>query len=383
MAELTVDPLDVLRRRRSAKWHTYAKDVLPLTVAEMDYPLAEPITAALHDAVDRSDTGYALPATDLGTALAGFAGRRWGWDIDPAAVTSVADVGVGIVQVLRVLTRPGDVVAVSPPVYPPFFDWVPEAGARLLEVPLAHEADGWQLDLPALERAFATRPTVYLLCNPHNPVGRVHTLDELAELVRLARHYDVTVVSDEIHAPLVLPGARFTPLLTVPGAADIAVSLLSASKAWNLAGLKCAAVVTASPEQDAAIERFAPDARWRTGHFGVLASVAAFTEGTPWLDLLLDTLDRRRAQLADLLATRLPMVSWHPPAATFLAWLDCTAIGPDDRARELFLAKGSVALEPGPRFGAAGSGHVRLNFATSAEILDQAIARMAEAATAG
>ncbi|HEX3593042.1 MAG TPA: aminotransferase class I/II-fold pyridoxal phosphate-dependent enzyme [Pseudonocardiaceae bacterium] len=383
MAELTVDPLDVLRRRRSAKWHTYPDDVLPLTVAEMDYPLAEPIAAVLHDAVNRSDTGYALPAPDLGTALARFAGRRWGWDIDPAAVTSVADVGVGIVQVLRVLTRPGDVVAVSPPVYPPFFDWVPEAGARLLEVPLAHGADGWRLDLPALERAFATRPAVYLLCNPHNPVGRVHTPDELAELVRLAHRYDVTVVSDEIHAPLVLPGARFTPLLTVPGAADVALSLLSASKAWNLAGLKCAAVVTASPRQDAAIERFAPDARWRTGHFGVLASVAAFADGTPWLDRLLDTLDRRRTQLADLLATRLPMVTWHPPAATFLAWLDCTAIGPDDRARELFLAKGRVALEPGPRFGADGSGHVRLNFATSSEILDQATGRMAEAATAG
>jgi cystathionine beta-lyase len=383
MPELTVDPLDVLRRRRSAKWHTYADDVLPLTVAEMDYPLAEPIAAVLHDAVDRSDTGYALPAPDLGTALAGFAGQRWGWDIDPAAVTSVADVGVGIVQVLRVLTRPRDVVAVSPPVYPPFFDWVAEAETRLLEVPLAHDADGWRLDLPALERAFATRPAVYLLCNPHNPVGRVHTPDELAELVRLARRYDVTVVSDEIHAPLVLPGARFTPLLTVPGAADVALSVVSASKAWNLAGLKCAAVVTASQKQEAMIERFAPDARWRTGHFGVLASVAAFAEGTPWLDRLLDTLDRRRAQLADLLATRLPTVTWHPPAATFLAWLDCTAIGPDDRARELFLAKGRVALEPGPRFGTEGSGHVRLNFATSAEIIDQATARMAEAAAAG
>ena len=378
-AELPVDPLDVLRRRSSAKWRTYPGDVLPLTVAEMDYPLAEPIAAVLHDAVDRSDTGYAMPPPDLGTALARFAGQRWGWEIDPAAVTSVADVGVGMVQVLRVLTRPGDVIAISPPIYPPFFDWIPEAGARLLEVPLAHDADGWRLDLAALERAFATRPAVYLLCNPHNPVGRVHTPDELAELVRLARRYEVTVVSDEIHAPLVLPGARFTPLLTVPGAADVALSLLSASKAWNLAGLKCAAVVTASPKPAAAVDRFAPDARWRTGHFGVLASVAAFTEGTPWLDRLLATLDRRRAQLGELLATRLPAVRWHPSQATFLAWLDCSAIGPDDEPRDLFLDKGRVALEPGTRFGTPGGGHVRLNFATSADILDQAVAQLAKA----
>jgi len=378
--ELPVDPLEVLRRRRSAKWQTYSADVLPLTVAEMDFALAAPIAEALHEAVERSDAGYAMAVPDLGRALAGFAGRRWNWDVDPASVTAVTDVGVGVVELLRVLTRPGDAVLISPPVYPPFFDWVPEAGARLLEVPLARTAAGWRLDLTALEAVFATHPAAYVLCNPHNPVGRAHSADELAALVRLAQIYRVAIISDEIHGPLVLPGATFTPLLAVPGAAEVAVSLLSASKAWNLAGLKCAAVVTAAPRMAAVVSRFPADTRWRMGHFGVIGAVAAFTAGEAWLDQLLATLDHRRGLLSELLRQRLPMLSWHPPEATFLAWLNCAALGADNQARDQFLDDGRVALEPGLRFGAAGSGYARLNFATSPDILDQATARMARSA---
>ncbi len=376
---LPIDPLDLLRQRRSAKWQTYAQDVLPLTVAEMDVNLAPPVAEVLAEAIRRSDTGYGQAAPDLGRAVARFAARRWSWDVDPAQVTGVTDVGVGVVELLRALTRPGDAVVISPPVYPPFFDWGPEAGVRLLEVPLARTGDGWQLDLAALERAFATHPAAYVLCNPHNPVGRVHRPDELAALVRLARIYQVTLISDEIHGPLVLPGATFTPLLTVPGAAGVAVTVMSASKAWNLAGLKCAAVVTASPRLAAAVNRFPPDTIWRVGHLGVLAAVAAYTEGGAWLDDLLVTLDQRRAHLGRLLASQLPQVNWHPPEATFLAWLDCSAIGPDDTAREEFLDRGRVALEPGLRFGAPGSGYARLNFGTSEAILDEAISRMAAA----
>src|SRR6201996_6737727 len=376
---LPIDPLDVLQQRRSSKWRTYPEDVLPLPVAEMDVSLAPPIAEVLADAVRRSDTGYGHAGTDLARAVAKFAASRWNWDLDPAQVTPVTDVGVGVVELLRILTRPGDSVAISPPVYPPFFDWVPESGARLLEVPLAHGADGWRLDLGALEQAFATHPAVYLLCNPHNPVGRAHSADELAALVRLARQYRVTLISDEIHGPLVLPGATFPPLLAVPGAAEVAVTVMSASRAWNLAGLKCAAVVTASPPLAAVVDRFPPDTMWRFGHFGVLAAVAAYTDGEPWLDQLLVTLDQRRAQLGELLSARLPMVSWHPPEATFLAWLNCSSIGPDDAARSLFLDRGRVALEPGLRYGAAGSGYARLNFATSEAVLDEAVARMAAA----
>lgn len=372
-----VDSLETLRKRRSAKWRTFPDDVLPLFVAEMDCSLAPPVAAALRAAVDASDTGYAAAsAPDLGVAVSGFAARRWGWQPDPAAVTAVTDVGVGVVELLRMLTRPGDAVVISPPVYPPFFHWTPEAGAQLREVPLTADH---RLDLAALEAAFAAHPAVYVLCNPHNPVGRVHSRDELAALVRLARLYGVTIVSDEIHAPLVLPGAEFTPLLSLPGAGQVAVSLLSASKAFNLAGLKCAAIVTGSPAMAALVERFPPDARWRTGHFGILATVAAFTDGDAWLDQLLTELDARRTELGELLRTRLPQVTWHPPEATYLAWLDCRALGPDREPRELFLAKAGVALDAGTDFGAAGAGYVRLNFGTSATILDEATKRMATA----
>jgi cystathionine beta-lyase len=377
---LPVDELAVLRRRRSAKWRTHDPDVLPLPVAEMDFALAPAVREVLAEAVERSDTGYAGGADELAEAVAGFAADRWGWRIDPGAVVPATDVGVACVELLRVLCTPGDGVVVNPPVYPPFFHWVEEAGTKLVAAPLRQGRAGcWCLDLDGLAEAFASGPSVYVLCNPHNPVGRTHSPEELAEVVRLAHEHGVSVISDEIHAPLVLPGSTFTPFLAVPGAAEVGLSLVSASKAWNLAGLKCAAIVSASPRMHAVVRRRPVDARWRVGHFGLLASVAAFTDGREWLDALLATLDQRRAQLSRLLAEQLPEVGWCPPEATYLAWLDCRAYGDGTSPQERFLDRGRVALEPGPRFGAPGSGWVRLNFGTGAEILEEAVDRMAAA----
>lgn len=372
MAQLRVDDLDTLRQRRSVKWRAYAPQALPLPVAEMDFSLAEPVKRALSEAVARSDTGYAFAGTELPTALTGFAERRWGWTIDPESVTAVADVGVGCVELLRVMSEPGDGVVVNPPVYAPFFSWIAETGRQVVEAPLG---DDFGLDLDALEAAFAQRPAVYLLCNPHNPVGRVHTADELAAVARLADQYGVRVISDEVHAPLVLPGATHVPYLTVPGAADNAIALVAASKAWNLAGLKCAQIVTASPQLRSITDRLPVDVRYRVGHFGVIASVAAYNEGEPWLDDLLETIDARRALLPELLTEHLPEVGWVRSQATYLAWLDCRAIGSGAEPYERFLANG-VATDPGPKFGAGGSGHVRLNLATSEEILTEAFKRM-------
>ena len=377
---LPVDELAVLRGRRSAKWRTYPADVLPLTVAEMDFALAQPVAEVLREAVSRSDTGYAMPAPELGEAVAVFAQARWGWPVEPGSVTGVTDVSTGCVELLRACCRPGEAVVISPPVYPPFFDWVTEAGTRLIEAPLRQDGSGtWRLDLDALRDAFRARPAAYVLCSPHNPVGRVHDRGELEVVAQLAHEYGVRVISDEIHAPLVLEGAAFTPFLTVPGAADIAVSLTSASKAWNLAGLKCAAIVTGSPAMRALAGQLPPDGRWRVGHFGVLAMVAALTTGQPWLDALLATLEIRRRQLGDLIAAQLPDIRWQPPQATYLAWLDCRHIGGGDEPYDLFLRRGRVALESGPRFGPPGSGFVRLNFGTREAVLAEAIERMAAA----
>jgi cystathionine beta-lyase len=277
---LPVDDLAVLRRRRSAKWRTYPADVLPLTISEADFPLAQPIAEVLHEAVSRSDTGYAMPVPELGEAVAGFAAARWDWRVEPGSVTAVTDVSTGCAGLLRACCGPGQAVVISPPVYPPFFDWVAEVGARLIEAPLRQDGAGmWRLDLDAVRDAFRARPAAYLLCSPHNPVGRVHDRGELEAVVQLAHDYGVRVISNEIHAPLVLEGAAFTPFLTVPGAAEIAVSLLSASKAWNLADLKCAAIVAGSPAMQAVVGQLPPDGRWRIGHFGVLTTIAALTTG--------------------------------------------------------------------------------------------------------
>jgi cystathionine beta-lyase len=376
MELLPVAPLETLRKRRSQKWREYPDDVLPLAVAEMDFDLAPPIAAALREAIDRSDTGYPAAVPTLGIALARFAAERWGWEIDPAAVIAAADAEMAVVELLRVLARRGRPVVICPPVYPPFFDWVPEVGAETCQVPLVEG----RLDLAGLERAFAGRPAAFLLCSPHNPVGRVHSRDELTEVVRLARRFGVTVVSDEVHAPLVLPGATFTPILTIPEAAEVAVSVVSASKAWNLAGLKCACVVTASPRHTDQLPTRLADG---VGHLGVLASVAAYTEGGDWLDRLLATLDDRRTRLGRFVAERLPALSWRPPEATFLAWLDCMAIGPGNDPWQRFLKEARVGTVPGLRFGGVGSGHVRLNFATSVEILDAATRQMALSLTEG
>jgi cysteine-S-conjugate beta-lyase len=374
--QLAAESLERLRRRRSAKWRTFPDDVLPLGLAEMDFAIAPDISIALQEAVDSSDLGYASPRPELGEAFAGFAARRWSWEVEPARVTAVTDVGVGVVEVLRVLARPGDAVVVSPPVYPPFFRWPGEVSARCLEVPLALGADGYHLDLQTLERAFARHPAVYLLCNPHNPVGRVHRKEELEVLVDLALKYGVRIISDEVFGPLSFPGTRFTPLLSVPRAGEAAVSVLSASKAFNISGLKCAVIVAGSAPIAALLAHMPREISWRAGHLGVIASITAFTLGDNWLDRLLMTLDTQRELLGTLMSTRMPSISWHPPEAGYLAWLSLTSLTRDMDLREVFLSHGRIALEDGNDFGHGGRGHVRLNFATSPEILDLATAAM-------
>jgi cystathionine beta-lyase len=369
-----------LRRRTSAKWRTYPPDVLPLPVAEMDFPLAGPVAEALHAAIRRSDVGYASPNSGLAEALAGFTARRWGWQVDPAHVALAPEVGVAVVEVLRLLARPGDQIVINPPVYDSFFPWAAEAGCRLVEVPLRRTGDGWALDLDAMESAFRDGVRVHLLCSPHNPTGTVHRRRDLERLAALAARYGVTVLSDEIHAPLLLPGRTHHPFVSVsPEAAVHGMVFTSTSKAWNLAGLKCAAIVTADPATRRLVERLPEELPWRAGHLGVLASIAAFQHGEPWLEEVLGVLDHHRRYLAELLAARIPAIRYRPPDASYLAWLDCTALGLGDDPSAAFLSRARVALSSGPSFGRPGVGHVRLNMATSRQILAAAVDRMATA----
>jgi cysteine-S-conjugate beta-lyase len=372
--------LDSLRARRSTKWAAYPPDVLPAFIAELDVPLAEPIAAALHAAVDDGDTGYAAPG-ELGAAFAEFAAARLGWQLDPRRAFLVPDVIVGIAESLRLFTAPGDGVIINSPVYPPFYAVVHEVERRIVDVPLLRGKGGtWEIDLAGLERAFAAGARAYVLCSPHNPLGRVFGPGTLAAVAALAARYDVLVLADEVHAPLTLPGAAFTAFAPIAAAAGAkAVALHSASKAWNLAGLKCALVVAADEPVREALRRMPVEARYRSGHLGVIASVAAFRAGTDWLDGLLEHLDRNRRLLGELLARELPAVRYTPPEASFLAWLDCRELGLGDDPAKAFLQRGRVALTSGLAYGPDGVGHARLNMGTTAALLGEAVARMRRA----
>jgi cysteine-S-conjugate beta-lyase len=370
--------LDELRQRRSVKWRFKEPDVMPLWVAEMDVRLAEPIRDALAELVERSDTGY-VTWDGLPEAYAAFATRRWQQELDPGRMFVVPDVMWGIFEVLLVGTEPGDRVVINPPVYAPFFETIAHARRRLVEVPLVRDTDGvYELDLAGLERAFAAGARAYLLCSPHNPVGRVWTRAELEAVAALAERYGVLVLADEIHAPLVYAPHRFVPFATLDApAAREAISFVSASKAWNLAGLKCALAVAGSARGAALLAGMGEEVAYGAGLFGAVANTVAFDQGEPWLDELLVALRANRGRLGTLLAEHLPAVRWRPEdvQATYLAWLDCTPLGLDDPAR-VFEQRARVALEPGPLYGTGGDGYVRLNFATSPAILDEAVQRM-------
>ena len=379
MLQVKALPLAELRERSSEKWREYPDDVLPLFVAETDFPLAPAISDALRRAVEIGDTGYVASRTPLAESFAAFANRRYGWEPDPARMRSTADVSMGIVEILRRVTQPGERVVVTPPVYPPFYDLVAEAGAEVERVPLRDTGTRWELDLDGIRASFDDGATAILLCNPHNPTGTVHDRDGLAALADLADEFGAAVVSDEIHAPLAQPGTGFTPFLAVSDAARrVGYAVVSASKAFNLAGLKCALMVTADDATSEVVRGLPVEVEWRTGQFGLLAAVAAFSEESdPWLDGLLRTLDENRVLLEDLLAAHLPGARYRIPDAGYLAWIDLTALDWGDNPARRILRDAKVALHFGPAFGAEGAGHVRLNFGTSPEIITEAIERIA------
>jgi cysteine-S-conjugate beta-lyase len=375
--DLSVPELEALHQRRSEKWSLHQPDVLSATIAEMDFPLAPPVAQALRGAIDRHDLGYAVPAPpSLRRAFAGFAGRRLDWTVDQDQIVLVPDVMVGLVELCRLIAAPGQPVAFATPAYPPFFSALPQAGVKLIEIALN---DDRSMDQDALEAAIAAGARALVLANPHNPTGHVLARDELEAIAERCAEHGVWVLADEIHAPLVLDGARHTSWLEVSDAARrCGIAVTSASKAFNLAGLKAALVVTAERQAHDLVRRM-PPLHDHAGLLGVIAAEAAFDHGDAWLDAVIEQLTRNRDRLGTLLAERLPEIVWDPPQATFLAWLDCRGLGIGDEPAEIFLKEGRIALGRGLDYGAAGAGHVRLNFATSPEHLSDAVARMAAA----
>jgi cystathionine beta-lyase len=370
MQGLVVPELAVLQRRRSEKWSGHEPGVIAATVAEMDFELAEPIAAVLHEAIARSDLGYAHEVPErLKDAFTGFARRRLDWRVDPDQLALVPDVMIGLVELCRLLAPDGS-VGFATAGYPPFLQQLPRAGFSTVLIPLL---SGGRFDLEQLEGELRNGLNVLLVANPHNPTGRALPRDELEQIADLCAQYGAWVLADEIHAPLVLPGAEHVAWLEVSDAArECGISLISASKAFNLAGLKAALMVTASERARDVVRRLPFNAE-QVGLLGVVAAEAAFADGDEWLDAVIRQLDFNRSLLIDQLPSG---IRWTPPEATYVAWLDCGGLGLGEDPSEVFLREAKVALGPGRDYDPSNSGFVRLNFGTSDELLTEMLRRM-------
>jgi len=342
--------------------------VAALGLAEADVEVAEPVRAALHAAVAASDMGAVGDAAPLHNAFASFARDVQRWDPEPGRMLVAPTVNTAIEALLRQVIPPGSVVARSSPVYGPFRHLTGRAGHRELDVPLTETDRRWVLDLDALAAAFAAPDVAaYLLCNPQNPTGTVHSAADLARLSRLAAEHGVTVISDEIHAPL----AHSAPFASYGAAAGTGWVVTSPSKAWNLTGASCAvAVATNARAFAAAGPAIATRLQWETSRLGLVASEAAYRDGRDWLAAFNALLRTTAQRVAGALSPAAPA-----PAAGYLAWVDARELG--DAAAAVLLADARAQVIGGEQFGAAGRGHFRLNFAAHQEVLEPALQRVA------
>ena len=376
MTKLSALPLSQLQKRKSAKWREFPSDVLPLPVAEMDFEIAKPIRDVLEEMIKGSDTGYLGPIPELGINLAKFSKARWGWEIDPEQVFTATDVGVGMVEMARTVVNPGDLIMINSPVYHNMNNWIAELKCKSYDAPLTKTGLHYTLDLDAVERGYKAGVKAHFLCNPHNPVGTVFNKEVLAALAELAKKYGVTVFSDEIHAPLTYDATQFVPFLAVSETArEVGICVTAASKSWNLAGLKCATIITAHPKQLERAKSMPMAVHYRASLFGAVASAVAY-ECADWLDSAIATMESNRRFLANLLSKELPNVGYRIPDFSYLAWLDLKKLNLGENPSEVLLEKGKLAVNAGVMFGAESASFVRLNFATSEEIISEAVSRM-------
>jgi cystathionine beta-lyase len=371
--------LETLRRRRGEKWTEYPADTLAAWVADMDFPVAEPISRYIAQAVRDGDLGYPVnPTPDaLPTVFAKRALERFGWHVDPHRVLVITDVVQGMYLGLYTLSEPGDGVVVQTPVYPWFLRVTDEIGRRRIVNELVEGPRGYEIDFDDLRAKIDARTRILLLCSPQNPTGRVFTKSELERLAQIAIERDLIVISDEVHGDLVFPGHRHIPIASLgPEIEARTITLTSATKAFNMAGLRCGVAVFGSDALKKRFQILPSHLRGGLGSFGLHASEIAWTSCQPWLDEVLAYLDGNRAFLAKFVKERLPGIAHRAPEATYLAWLDCRklALAPDPFT--FFLERARVALSDGRRNGAGGDGFVRLNFATSRAILTQILERL-------
>ncbi len=374
-------PTEWLRKKRGAKWHRPGPGQLPAWVADMDFPVATPIRTAIIEAVDRGDLGYPdWPAPHpLAAPFADRMRQRFGWNADPDHVRGLTDVIQGLQIVFDLATEPGDGVVLQEPNYRPFRLAVPAMERQAVQLHVVPEADSWRLDLDRLEGDLKAQPArVLLLVNPHNPTGRVLRRDELQAIAAVAERHDLLVVSDEIHADLVYDPAVHLPFASL--GEDVAartVTLTSATKAFNIAGLRTAVAHVGPAWLRARWDAEAPDIHGVAGVLGVEATLAAWREGGEWLTGVVNHLQRNRDRLVEGLTT-IDGVSLRTPQAGYLAWVDCSGARPGADVAALLREQAQLFASPGPDYGGP-SDWVRLNFASSTTLLDDMVRRMTRA----
>jgi cystathionine beta-lyase len=376
---------EVLREGRSLKWTRFGP-AIGAFVAEMDFGTAPAVLRSLRETTERGQLGYATPeiAADMARACAGWQARRYGWDVPAAWITPLADVVAGLQAAIERFTPPGTPVVLPTPAYMPFLAVPGALGRELIQVPMVERDGRMGYDLDGIAAAFARGARLLVHVNPHNPLGRVFDVEEQLSLADVVSDAGARVFADEIHAPLVYPGAVHRPYASLSAeTARHTVTATSTSKAWNVPGLKTAQLILSDAEDAEHWARVG----FMYGHGastpGLLAATAAYDEGADWLDDVLRYLDGNRRLLAELLADRLPQVRYTVPEGTYLAWLDCRQLAVEGPAGAFFLDRAGVALVDGPECGAPGTGHVRLNFATPRPVLTTIVDRMAAAVGAG
>jgi cysteine-S-conjugate beta-lyase len=374
------------RHTDSSKWRKYGPDVLPLWVADMDFQSPEPVIRALRERVEHGVFGYlTFEQPEFHELFADRLLKRYGWRVPPDAVVLIPGVIPGFNVAGRILSTPGDGLVLQTPVYPPILRAASSIGLTREEAPLARRTNGrYEVDIDAFTAAIRDRTRLFLLCNPHNPVGRVFTRDELTSLAQVCLRRGLAIVADEIHCELTLGRERHTPIASLdPEIAERTITLMAPSKTFNLAGLKCSVAVIPNAALREKFVNGRIDLVQTVNVLGYTAAFAAYRDGQPWLDELLRYLEANRDFVTEYVRTRLPGVAMYPPEATYLAWLDCRNAGEAGRdPYTFFLERARVALNDGALFGPGGAGHVRLNFGCPRSMLAKALDRMRDALTA-
>ena len=392
MAESLRDVIDrttvtMLRARGSFKWTAPGPDGLGAAVAEMDFGAAPPILDALAALSADANFGYLPPylADELAEACADFMARRYGWPTDPADIHPIPDVIKGLELAITHFSRPGSPVIMPTPAYMPFLIVPRFLGRELIQVPMLDDGTGFfTFDPAAIDAAFRAGGQLLVFCNPYNPLGRVFSPAEMTQLTDIVDRHGGRVFADEIHAPLVYPGQQHIPYAaTSETAAGHTLTATSASKAWNLPGLKCAQVILTNEPDRQRWADLGVFASHGASNPGVVANIAAFRHGEPWLDEVLGYLDDSRRLLADLLHRHLPRVRYRPPDGTYLAWLNCTALDLPASPGQLITDRARITVVDGPAFGTGGAGAFRFNFATPQPVLVQMVQQIAAVLTGG